>query len=696
MSQDQQTPVILEQHGAIAVITMSNPPLNTLSHSVRLGLDRVLTKVITDSEIKGAVLCGEGRAFCAGADVREFDQAPQTPSLPDVIRLIEACPKPVVALIHGVAFGGGLELALGCHYRLAGGGARLALPEVKLGLIPGAGGTQRLPRLVGIDVAIDLVTSGRPVEADEAAALGLVDAIIEGDEIKFAIDFVNRGSPPLPVPLSQRALPESPPTQVFAEKRAGVVRRARGQQSPLRALESIEYGLSASFEEGLRNERAVFQGLRKSSQSRALRHAFFAERAVAKIPGLENTHPRDIQHLGIVGGGTMGIGIAVCALKAGFNVVLLERTLAESARARAGIEAGLQAFVERDRMTSSDHTAARQRLVTDTDYACLSTTELIIEAVFEDMEIKKEVFRQLDEHAPDGTILATNTSYLNTDEIAAVTSRPEDVIGLHFFSPAQLMRLLEIVKGEKTGSHVVATCLAFARRLDKVGVLAGVCDGFIGNRILFHYRKQVDYMLEDGAMPWEIDQAMESFGMAMGPFRVMDQAGLDIGWANRQRLAPTRAQRERYVEIADRLCERGWFGRKSGRGWYVYQADGTVLPNSEVEQIVHTESARHGIKRRFFSVKEIQNRVMLAMINEAARVLEEGIALRPLDVDMVKVFGYGFPRWRGGPMHFADETGLDEILKLLRDYAMTDDFFWNPSSLLERLVREGRTFSDLN
>jgi 3-hydroxyacyl-CoA dehydrogenase len=335
-------------------------------------------------------------------------------------------------------------------------------------------------------------------------------------------------------------------------------------------------------------------------------------------------------------------------------------------------------------------------LVTDTDYDCLSTAELIIEAVFEDMETKKDVFRRLDEHAPKGTILATNTSYLNTDEIAAVTDRPEDVIGLHFFSPAQLMRLLEVVKGEKTDSHVVATCLAFARRLDKVGVLAGVCDGFIGNRILFHYRKQVDYMLEDGAMPWEIDQAMELFGMAMGPFRVMDQAGLDIGWANRQRLAPTRARRERYVEIADRLCERGWFGRKSGRGWYVYQADGTVLPNPEVEQVIHTESARHGIQRRFFSVEEIQNRVMLAMINEAARVLEDGIALRPLDIDMVKIFGYGFPRWRGGPMHFADQTGLGEILKLLKDYAMTDDFFWRPSSLLEQLVREGRTFSDLN
>ncbi|MEE2611910.1 MAG: 3-hydroxyacyl-CoA dehydrogenase NAD-binding domain-containing protein, partial [Pseudomonadota bacterium] len=472
--------------------------------------------------------------------------------------------------------GGGLELALGCHYRLASSEARLALPEVKLGLIPGAGGTQRLPRLVGIDVAIDLVTSGRPVGADEAAALGLVDALIEGDAIEFAVDFANRGSTQLPVPLSQRASPEGPPTSVFVEKRVHVVRRARGQESPLKALESIEFGLSVPFEEGLRNERAVFQALRTSPQSRALRHAFFAERAVAKIPGLENTHPRDIQHLGIVGGGTMGIGIAVCALKAGFNVVLLERTLAESARAREGIAASLQEFVERTRMTSSDHTVACQRLVTDTDYDCLSTAELIIEAVFEDMDLKKQIFTDLDRIAKPGAILATNTSALNIDEIASVTKRPEDVIGLHFFSPAQLMRLLEVVKGEKTDSHVVATCLAFARRLDKVGVLAGVCDGFIGNRILFHYRKQVDYMLEDGAMPWEIDQAMELFGMAMGPFRVMDQAGLDIGWANRQRLAPTRARRERYVEIADRLCERGWFGRKSGRGWYVYQADGTI------------------------------------------------------------------------------------------------------------------------
>ena len=335
MTQDQRTPVMLEQHGAIAVITIANPPLNTLSHSVRLGLDRVLTQVMADSEIKGAVLCGEGRAFCAGADVREFDQAPQAPSLPDIIRLIEACPKPVVALIHGVAFGGGLELALGCHYRLAGSEARLALPEVKLGLIPGAGGTQRLPRLVGIDVAIDLVTSGRPVAADEAVALGLVDALIEGDEIEFAVDFAHRGSTQLPVPLSQRASPEGPPMSVFVEKRASVVRRARGQESPLKALESIEFGLSVPFEEGLRNERAVFQALRTSPQSRALRHAFFAERAVAKIPGLENTHPHDIQHLGIVGGGTMGIGIAVCALKAGFNVVLLERTLAESATRRS-------------------------------------------------------------------------------------------------------------------------------------------------------------------------------------------------------------------------------------------------------------------------------------------------------------------------------------------------------------------------
>ncbi|MEE2804388.1 MAG: 3-hydroxyacyl-CoA dehydrogenase NAD-binding domain-containing protein [Pseudomonadota bacterium] len=696
MANEHDKPVSITYSDTIAVITIDNSPVNALSHEVRQGLEWAVKVVNEDESLNGAVIRGAGKSFCAGADVREFGGRPRPPGLSDIIRRIEDSAKPFVALMDGVALGGGLELVLGCHYRLATRRGRMGLPEVNLGLIPGAGGTLRLPRLIGLEAAVEVITSGRLIDGAEGLSLGLVDALTDGDEVQFAIAFTRSVQSKPIQPVRLRPAPVVPSSKFFSSWRDTLTRRARGQDSPLRALDAIEFGVGVPFDEGLVQERAVFQALRDSPQSRALRHVFFAERTVTKIAGIEGARPREIDTIGIVGGGTMGTGIAVSALRAGFDVLLLERDSAECSRASAAIELSLKEFVSRSRMSESDCALACQRLVTHTDYQQLSHAQLVIEAVYEDIEVKKSVFRKLDQFLPQGTILATNTSYLDPNEIAAVTARPKDVIGLHFFSPAQLMRLLEIVRADKTHDDVVATGFALAKRLGKIGVLAGVCDGFIGNRILFETRKQLDYMLEDGALPWQIDRALEVFGMAMGPFRVMDQAGLDIGWANRQRLAATRDRRERYVEIADRLCERGWFGRKSGRGWYLYGEDGRVDPNPEVEQIVLAESARHAVKRRLISDEEIQLRINLAMINEAARVLEEGIALRPLDVDVVKVFGYGFPRWRGGPMQFADEIGLATVLQKIQNYEKEDPYFWKPAKLLKKLANNAGKFADLN
>jgi 3-hydroxyacyl-CoA dehydrogenase len=690
---DQSVSVRVE--GGVAVITVSNPPVNALSQAVRQGLTEAMAKIASDPGVEAAVVIGAGNLFIAGADVREFGKPPLPPFLPDVIAALESAAKPVVAAIHGVALGGGLEVALGCHFRIADAKAKMGFPEVNLGIIPGAGGTQRLPRIAGVAAAVDLITSGRQVNATEAKALGLIDEVADGDLLTAAKAFAkSRVGAPLPR-ISERPVPPAPTADFFEAEGAKVKRAARGQESPVRALEAIKAAVDLPYADGLKRERAIFQDLRESDQAKALRHVFFAERAVSKVPGLESAKPRKIETIAVIGGGTMGAGIATAALRSGLKVRMIEADDGAVARGKSNVAKNLDGFVNRGRMTAESKTEHMGRFGATTDYGAAGDVDLAIEAVFEDMGVKKDVFKKLDAVMKPGAVLATNTSYLDIDEIAGSTKRAGDVIGLHFFSPAHVMRLLEIVKADKTDSDVIATGFDLARKLGKTGVLSGVCDGFIGNRILAKTRKQADYMIEDGAMPWDVDKAVESWGMAMGPFRVMDLAGLDISWAMRKRQAATRDPNERYVAIADRICERGWFGQKTGRGWYIYE-DGKPKPNPDVEAIILDESAKKGIARRAIAPDEIQKRILYAMINEGARILEEGIARRPLDIDMVEVHGYGFPRWRGGPMGQADIIGLPNVLATIREYAKADAKFWTPAALLETLVADGKTFAELN
>ena len=696
MTETVEAAVGIEVKDGIAVITVDNPPVNAISQAIRQGLIDAMNEIAGNEDIKAAIIIGAGRVFIAGADVREFGKPPLPPTLPEAITAIEASEKPVVAAIHGVALGGGLEIALGCHYRIADGGAKLGLPEVNLGLIPGAGGTQRLPRVIGIEKALDLISTGRQAGAKEAAEIGLVDAVADGELEAAALDFARaRVGQELPIG-SARETPTPPADNFFENAKPAIAKRARGQISPLRALEAVEIAATLPYAEGVKREREIFVELRGSDQALALRHAFFAERAVAKVPGLEDAKPREVAAIAVIGGGTMGAGIAVACLRAGFPVIMAEANDEALERGLANVTANLDGYVSRGRMTEDAKAELLLRLTTTVDYGELAAADLVIEAVFEDLAVKKEVFGKLDAVMKPGAVIATNTSYLDINEIAAATSRPGDVIGLHFFSPAHIMRLLEIVRADKTAPDVIATGFAVGRKLGKVGVLSGVCDGFIGNRILAKFRKQADYMVEDGALPWEVDAAMEAFGMAMGPFKVMDLSGLDISWAMRKRQAPDRDPKERYVGIADRICEAGWLGRKTGRGWYIYEKGAQPAPNPDVEKIIIEESASKGIKRGIFTVEDIQNRILHAMINEGAKIVDEGIAKRPLDVDMVEIMGYGFPRWRGGPMCAADIIGLDKVLSAINEYAEEDDFYWAPSPLLERLAAEGKSFSDLN
>ncbi|QGZ34753.1 3-hydroxyacyl-CoA dehydrogenase NAD-binding domain-containing protein [Stappia indica] len=693
-------PVRYSVQDGIAVIAVDNPPVNALSQAVRAGLAEAIARLAGDDQARAGVIYGTGRTFIAGADIREFGKPMAEPFLPDVIAAIEACGKPVVAALHGTALGGGLEVALGCHARVALSSAKVGLPEVTLGILPGAGGTQRLPRIAGAAAALDLITSGRHVAAVEALKLGIVDAVVDGDD-------------PLAAGLAHaRRLAEGEATgrrsgeidpgakdeALFADWRAKTKKSARGQISPLVAIDAIEAAYDLPFNEGMARERELFKELMASDQRAGLIHAFFAERAVAKIPEAEAASPREVASIGVIGGGTMGSGIAVAALNAGLPVTLVERDEASVERARGivskllddGVRRGKLSEARRDQILSRDFSTA-------TDYSALAETDLVIEAVFEDMDVKKDVFKRLDGIAKAGAILATNTSYLDVNEIAAATARPQDVIGFHFFSPAHVMRLLEVVVADKTGADVVATGFALAKKLRKVAVRAGVCDGFIGNRLLNTYRKAADYMVEDGASPYQIDAALVAFGFPMGPFAVSDLAGLDIAWAGRKRRAATRDPRERTVGIADRICERGWFGQKTGRGYYLYEAGARRgSPDPEVEAIIAAEREAKGIVPRSFTDEEIVSRYMAAMINEAAKIVEEGIALRPLDVDVTMLAGYGFPRWRGGPMHYADRLGLDTVLAELRRLGAEDAFFWEPAPLLVRLAEDGKTFASLN
>ncbi|MCT6717653.1 3-hydroxyacyl-CoA dehydrogenase NAD-binding domain-containing protein [Acidovorax sp. K2F] len=688
-------------HGDVLVVTIDNPPVNALGAAVRQGLLAAMQQAQADAAVVAVLLVGAGKAFIAGADIREFGKPPVAPILPEVCRAIENLNKPVVAVLHGAALGGGLEVALSAHYRLALPAATLGLPEVNLGLLPGSGGTQRAPRLMGVQAATTLMLSGQPLKAQAALQAGLVDKLVEGTD-PLAAGLANvRELLAANAPVRRtRDLAIAEPQAALAwleEQKAETAKKSRGLFSPLKIIECVQAALQLPFEEGMARERALFMECIDSPQRAGLIHAFFAEREVVKVPEAQAAQPRTVASIAVIGGGTMGAGIAVAALDAGLPVTMIERDAESIARGRANVEKVYNALVAKGRMTEAAQAAVMARYTGSTDYADIAQVDLVIEAVFEDIEVKKAVFRELDRVCKPGAVLATNTSYLDIDAIAAATGRPQDVIGLHFFSPANIMKLLEIVVPAKVAPDVVATAFELAKKLKKVPVRAGVCDGFIGNRILAVYKQAADYLLEDGASPYEIDAAVRGFGFAMGPFQVTDLAGGDIGWATRKRRAATRDPKARYVEIADRICERGWFGQKTGRGFYLYP-DGarTGQPDPEVLAIVDAERAKKGVTPRSFSADEIMRRYMAAMVNEGAKVVAEGIALRPLDVDVTFVAGYGFPRHRGGPMKWADMTGLDKVLADIREFAQEDPLFWQPAPLLEKLVAEGRNFDSLN
>ncbi len=702
MSSDNTASVVQTRlDGEVLVVSIHNPPVNALGQAVRAGLLAAVEQAAADAAVKALLIVGEGKAFIAGADIREFGKPAMPPSLPEVCNAIEASPKLVVAAIHGPALGGGLEVALSAHYRLALPKALLGLPEVNLGLLPGAGGTQRAPRVMGVKAATELMLSGKHLSAKAAAAAGLVDQLVAGDDVTAAGLAYTRGLLAAGAPVRRtRDIEITDKVGALAELEALAIdtaKKARGLFSPLKIIECAKAAVNLPFEQGLAHERALFVQCLESPQRQGLIHAFFAERETAKIPEAKAAAPRAFAKLAIIGGGTMGAGITVAALDAGYPVIMVERDAESIARGQANVEKVYNGMIAKGRLTEEGKAAIMARYTPSTSYDDLKDVDLVIEAVFEDLEVKKAVFKELDRVCKPGAVLATNTSYLDIDAIADATARPQDVIGLHFFSPANIMKLLEIVVPAKVSADVVATAFELAKKLKKVPVRAGVCDGFIGNRILAVYKQAADFLLEDGASPYEIDAAVRGFGYPMGPFQVTDLAGGDIGWATRKRRAATRDPKARYVEVADRICENGWFGQKTGRGFYLYPQGARVgQPDPEVLAIVDAERAKKGVTPRQFTPEEIMRRYMAAMVNEGAKVVEEGIALRPLDVDVTFISGYGFPRWRGGPMKWADMQGLDKILADIQAFEQEDPLFWKPAALLKKLVAEGKNFDSLN
>ena len=686
-------------HGPVAVVTLNNPPVNGLGHALRSGIVAALDQALADPQVQAIVLTGSARAFSGGADVREFGtpKAGQEPTLPSVIRALDGSTKPVVAAIAGVCLGGGLELALGCHYRVALPDASLGLPEVKLGLLPGAGGTQRLPRLIGLEPALNMIVSGQPVPANAFAGTPLVHALIEGDLVEGAVAFAAqvaaRGEP---LPRARDLKVKQPNADAFLQfARNTVAAASKPFPAPLQCVEAVAASLKP-FDEGLQTERTLFQALMQTPESRALRHVFQAERAAAKVPGLpEGTVLRPIARVGVIGAGTMGGGITMNFLNAGIPVVLLEMKQEALDRGLATIRKNYENSMKKGKL-KPEQVEQRMGLITPTlEYAALKDADLIVEAVFEEMGVKEAVFRQLDAVAKPGAILASNTSYLDIDRIATFTQRPQDVIGLHFFSPANVMRLLEIVRGAQTAPDVLATSLQLAKQIKKVAVVSGVCDGFIGNRMLARYGAAAQGLINAGALPQQIDGALQKFGLAMGPFRMGDLAGLDIGWATRKRKA-AEAGVEMKPIVADKLCEAGRFGQKTGAGWYRYEAGNrTPLPDSVTEQLIAEYRAAHGITPRKIGDEEIVERCIFALVNEGARILEEGIAARASDIDLVYLNGYGFPLHRGGPMLYADTVGLPQVVRSLRRFAAEPgaDASWQPAPLLVRLAEAGQNFN---
>ena len=687
-------PVSLRRDGNIAIITIDNPPVNALRHGVRKGIMENVIAARDDAGVEAIILTGAGRTFVAGADITEFGKPPQAPSLIEVIAVLDEVKKPTIAAVHGTPLGGGLELTMGCHFRVAAAGTRLGLPEIKLGLIPGAGGTQRLPRLVGVEKALPMILSGDPIPAKDALAAGLVDEIVEGDLVQGAIKFA-RGvlaakRPPQRVKDREDKLEEirANPAK-FDEIVAQHAKKTRGLHAPAAAIEAIRLTLDTPIDEAQKKERDLFMKLVVGDQSKAQRHIFFAEREAAKVPGIgKDVAPREIKRAAVIGAGTMGGGIAMNFANVGIPVTIIENSEDALKRGMATIEKNYQMSVQRGSLTQ-ENLAKRLALFTpSTDLNALKDADIVIEAVFENMPIKKELFGKIEKIAKPGAVLATNTSYLDVDEIAQVTGRVPDVLGMHFFSPANVMKLLEIVRGKDTAPDVLATAMAVGRKINKVPVVVGVCHGFVGNRMLSARGIEAEKLLLEGALPQDVDGALTEFGFPMGPFAMSDLAGIDVGW---------RSRKERGVrnEIADTLAEQGRFGQKTGKGFYLYEGR-AARPDPEVEKLIVDASVRMGVKRRNVSKEEIIERLIYPMVNEGARILEEGIATRPGDIDVVWLYGYGFPAWRGGPMHWADTVGLKKIRDRLREMAKeTGDKRHEPAALLNKLADEGGTFSAL-
>ncbi|MFN8000892.1 MAG: 3-hydroxyacyl-CoA dehydrogenase NAD-binding domain-containing protein [Acidobacteriota bacterium] len=697
--------VTLTQDGDIAVITVNNPPVNALSPGVPEGIADAIAKIAADDSIKGAVMIGAGQTFIAGADIKEFGKITSGArkegiNFLDVIKSIEDCPKPTVAAIHGTAFGGGLEVAMGFHYRVAVASAQVGQPEVKLGIIPGAAGTQRLPRLAGVAKATQMCVDGNPISAKEALSLGIVDRIVEGDLLAGAIAFVREKiasgeKPPKTRERNEKLGDDATNAPIFEAARAQAKKAARGMMAPQAAIDAVEAATKLSFDEGVAKEKELFQQCLFSDQSKAMIHVFFGEREVQKIPGIGKDTPQiAINKAAIIGAGTMGGGIAMNYANAGIPVIIKETTQEALDRGLATIRKNYQNSVNKGRFPQEVMDKRMALITPQLTYDGFEQADIITEAVFEGMALKKEIFAELDKIAKPGAILASNTSTLDVDEIASATSRPEWVIGHHYFSPANVMRLLEIVRGKATSNEVIATSMSLAKRLKKVGVLVGNCYGFVGNRMLHQYGREAQFLVEEGAKPQDVDGALYKFGMAMGPLAVGDLAGLDVGWRIRKEHRHLEKPGVRYPKVADELCERGRYGQKTGAGWYKYDENRKAIPDPEVDALIEQIAAAQGIARRTVTEEEIIERTQYALINEGAKILAEGIALRAVDIDIIYLNGYGYPAWRGGPMWYGDTVGLKKVYDRVCQFHAEHGELWTPAPLLKELAEAGRTFAD--
>ena len=698
--------VSLTRDGEIAIITVNNPPVNALSPGVPEGIGEAIAKAAQDDAVKGVILIGGGRTFIAGADIKEFGKVTSGEkgrgSLLPLLLTIEDCPKPTVAAIHGTAFGGGLEVAMAFHYRVAAPTAQVGQPEVKLGIIPGAAGTQRLPRLAGVAKAVEMCAFGDPVKASDALSSGIVDRIIEGDLLAGSVAFVREVLAKGEAPRKSRERNEKlgnaeENATIFENARAQAKKTRRGMTAPLSAIDAVEASTKLPFDEGCKREAELFRDCLFSDQSKSMIHVFFGEREVAKIPGLpKETKTLEIRKAAVVGAGTMGGGIAMNYANAGIPVLLKEASQEFLDRGLATIKKNYANSVKKGRF-SQEVMDQRMALITPTlTYDGFGEADIVTEAVFEGMELKKQVFGELDQICTPDAILASNTSTLNIDEIASATSRPEWVIGHHYFSPANVMRLLEMVRGKATSETVIASSMALSKKLRKVGVLVGNCRGFVGNRMLYPYAREAQFLVEEGALPQDVDGAIYNFGFAMGPLAMGDLAGLDVGWRIRKEYKHLEKPGIRQPALADRLCELGRFGQKTGAGWYRYDENRNRIPDPEVQKLIEQVSAEAGITRRTITPEEIIERTQYALINEGAKILEEGIAIRAVDIDIIYLNGYGYPAWRGGPMWYANTVGLKKVYDRVCEFHEQHGELWEPSTLLKALAEQGKTFADFD